>query len=104
MTTATSVSLRSIARGLPFDERKRRHNTAVIATHNQLLRAVVNAGIAGGEWRSSSHCAADEFALDDRTFRRWLSDTDLRLPAAVRAKLLDLAWAFGVEVRQRVSL
>lgn len=98
MTTAAPVSLRSIARSLPLEERTRRQKIAEQSTTHALLVAVVNVGIGGGEWRSSSECARDAFAIEPRTMRDWLSSPEIFLPRAIRRKLLDLAWAFGVEV------
>lgn len=99
MTTAPAVSLRAAARSLSHDERKRRLATVRRASDAQLLRAVLSAGIGGGEWRSSAHCASDAFAIEPRTMRDWLANDYLALSRAIRAKLLDLAWQFGVEVR-----
>lgn len=99
MTAAIPVSLRAVARSTPLEERKRRQALAERSTHHALLSSVLSAGLGSGEWRSSSECAMREFAVDDRTFRRWLADRDVRLPSAVRQKLLALAWAFAVEVK-----
>lgn len=94
----SSGNLRSSARQLPDHERERRRKVAEAATDHDLLSAVVAAGIGDGEWRSSSDCAARAFVVDDRTFRRWLQDSDCVLPRAVREKLERLVWAFGLDV------
>lgn len=98
MTMTLPGDLRASARALSDQERERRRDIAERASDHDLLTAVVAAGVGSGEWRSSSDCAARAFAVDDRTFRRWLSDDDVILTAAVREKLRRLAWAFGLDV------
>lgn len=92
-----STDLRASARALPNEERERRRIHALGVSDHRLLTCVVAAGIGGGEWRSSSDCAARAFAIDDRSFRAWLANDQLVLSAAVRDKLRRLAWAFGVD-------
>lgn len=91
-------TLRESARALPLEERKRRRAAAERASDHDLLATVVAAGVGSGEWRSSSDCAARCFAIDDRTFRRWLEDDNLVLKDPVREKLRALAWAFGLDL------
>lgn len=91
-------TLRAQARALSDHERERRHATCHFASDSALLRAVVSIGVAGGEWSSTSDCAARSLVVDDRTLRRWLADDYVDLPAPVRDKLEVLAFAFGVEV------
>lgn len=95
--TAPSTDLRSQARALPDHERERRRVDAETVTDHDLITTVVAVGVGGGEWRSSSDCAARAFAVDDRQFRRWLSEPNVELPAAVREKLRRLAFAFAVD-------
>lgn len=94
-----SNGLRAAARALPVDERHRLLELAKAASDARLLRAVVSAGVGGGEWRSTSDAADRAFVVDDRTLRRWLADQNVELPRAVRDRLERLAWAFGVDVR-----
>lgn len=94
-----SAGLRSLARALPLEERRRRLESVYQAADVQLLRAVVEAGVGGGEWRSTSDCAERAFVVEARTLRRWLADEALVLPEPLRSKLERLAFAFGVEVR-----
>lgn len=99
MTTASSPSLREMARRLPLAVREARITSAQLASDAVLLRAVVSAGVGAGEWRSTTD-AARAFVVDDRTLRRWLADDALALPGtALRSKLMALAFAFAVEVR-----
>jgi hypothetical protein len=96
----TTQHLRATARALSDPERDRRRKFAETVSDNHLLTAVVAAGVGDGEWRSSSDCAARAFAIDDRTMRRWLADSDIVLPRAVREKLLRLVWAFGLDLER----
>jgi hypothetical protein len=98
MTTAPVGSLRELARGLPIDVRAQRMGLANAASDAALLRAVVSAGVGAGEWRSTADVAERAFVVDDRTLRRWLADDAVCLPAAIRTRLLQFAWAFAVEV------
>jgi hypothetical protein len=97
-TMTAPGNLRTTARALPDQERERRRAIAARASDHRLLTAVVAAGVGDGEWRSSGDCAARAFAVDDRTFRRWLADDDVQLSRAVREKLERLAWAFGLDL------
>lgn len=99
MSAEAAGGLRALARGLADGERMRRMATVTAASDLALLRAVVGAGVGGGEWRSTSDCAERALVVEPRTLRRWLSgDEALVLPEAVRTKLEVLAFAFAVEV------
>jgi hypothetical protein len=99
-STLMRPSLREVARRMPEHERRRRIVACHAASDVELLRAVVSAGIGGGEWRSTSDCAERALVVSPRTLRRWLDDEHLVLSEAVRTKLERLAFAFGVEVKQ----
>lgn len=95
--TIVSSTIRDDARALALEERNRRMELCRRLTDHALLDRVVGVGVGGGEWRSSSDCAARAFAISDRNMRRWLADRDLVLPRAVREKLLSLCWQFGID-------
>lgn len=96
--TCFPSTLRDDARSMPMSERVELRSAARRATDAVLLRAVVAAGVGGGEWRSTSDAADRAFVVDDRTLRRWLADPNVSLPHAVRDRLERLAWAFAVDV------
>jgi hypothetical protein len=98
VTTAAGPTMRELARAVPLAERDEKLQRVQLASHAALLRAVVSAGVGGGDWRSTSDCAARGLVVDDRTLRRWLQDDALVLPVAVRDRLIEFAWAFGVDV------
>jgi hypothetical protein len=95
----TIPSLREIARDLPPEEREARMRRATGASDAVLLRAVVSLGVGAGEWRSTADVAERALVVDDRTLRRWLDDDACTLPAAVRRRLEQFAWAFAVEIQ-----